>query len=350
MAPLMQSHPVPRSPAFDYAIGIGSVWISAGFFLDAWAHGHVPVETFFTPYHGVFYSGMFVTMLAIAIFVARNRAHGYAWRDCVPAPYRLAMLGIPIFVLAGIGDMLWHLALGIEEGVDALLSPTHQALGLGIFFLASGPIRSVVADPREKPQASLQLPLVFGLSAWLVLVHFGTAYAFDPAAGRTNAPPPIAPYTPQYLTALSIGYYKVSIGVLIAIFQSLVMAGFALWTVSRVRTFPGAFTLFFLIGNAPAAAAFTNDTPLLAVTLAQSLAAGLLADFLVSRYDPQPERIRELRWFAIAVPMTYSGVYLLGTLVADGLWWDWNVALGAWIWTGTCGFALSLIATARRSA
>ena len=346
----MQRQPVPRSLGFDYAVGLCTLWTSSGFFLDAWAHGHVPVENFFTPYHGVFYSGMLAVFAVIGIFGVRNRLRGYAWRDTVPEPYRLALLGIPIFFLAGFGDMVWHQLLGIEEGVDALLSPTHQGLGLGIFFLASGPIRSVIADRTGSTTLGRQLPLVLGLATWIVLMHFGTAYAFDPGVGRTNAPPPIAPFTPQYLTIIAIGYYKVSIGVLIVIFQSAVMTGFALWLVSRIRTKPGTFTLLYVLGNAPAAAAFTNHTPLLAVTVAQSLVTGLIADFIVARYDPQPERVTAFRWFAVAVPMTYIAVYLLGTVLADGTWWDWNVALGAWIWAGVCGFALSLVSTARRTA
>src|SRR5579863_10614108 len=140
-----QQHAAPRSIALDYAVGICGVWISGGFFLDAWAHGHVPVESFFTPYHAVFYSGMLALVLMVGAFVLRARGRGYAWPDTVPRPYRLALLRIPIFVAAGIGDMLWHRFFGIEEGVDALLSPTHQILGLGIFLVASGPIRSVLA-------------------------------------------------------------------------------------------------------------------------------------------------------------------------------------------------------------
>ena len=338
---------VSRSLAFDYAVGVCCVWIASGFFLDAWAHGHVPVESFFTPYHGIFYSGMLALLLVLAGFILRNRARGYAWSDCVPRPYRLALLGIPIFIAAGVGDMLWHIALGVEEGVDALLSPTHQALGLGIFFLSSGPIRSVLAD-RTSTSLVKQLPLTLGLATWLILVHFGTAYAFDPSAGRTNAPPPIAPFTPDYLTSLSIGYYKVSLGVLVVIFQSTVMNGFALWLISRMKTQPGTFALLYLIGNVPAAAAFTNQTPLLAVTIAQSAITGIVADTLIARYDPQPANRRAFAWFAVAVPISYVGVYLAGTAIADRLWWDWNVALGAWIWAGVCGYALSLLATARR--
>ena len=345
----MDQRPVPRSLAFDYAVGVCAVWISSGFFLDAWAHGHVPIESFFTPYHGVFYSGMFAMIATLGGFAVANRMRGYRWIDCVPRPYRLALLGIPVFLVAGAGDLLWHLALGVEEGVDALLSPTHQALGLGIFFLASGPIRSVVADPQDSRSLIRQIPLALGLATWLILLHFGTAYAFDPAAGRTNAPPPIAPFTPDYFTAIAIGYYKVSLGVLIVIFQSLAMNGLALWLVSRLRTYPGTFALLYVIGNVPAAAAFTNHTPLLAITIAQSLLTGLLADFYVARFDPQPANATAFRTFAVLLPMTYIGFYLLGTLLADGIWWDWNVALGAWIWSGACGFALSMIVTARRS-
>lgn len=341
---------VGRSLSLDYAIGICSVWVASGFFLDAWAHGHVPIETFFTPYHATFYSGMLAMIIIYTIFTLRNRARGFGWRESLPPGYRLSVLGIPIFLLAGIGDLGWHLWLGVEEGVDALLSPTHQALGLGMFFLAMGPIRSVLADRANSTTFKRQLPLVLGLIAWLTLVHFGTAYAFDPGAGRIDAPPSIAHFTPDYLTAITLGYYKVSIGVLILIFQSLLMTGFALWMISRIHLRPGMFTLLFLLSNIPAAAAFTNATPLLLVTVIQSLVAGLVADFLVARTDPQPGRPRAYRLFAVAVSLAYGGTYLIATLFASGLWWDWNVALGAWIWTGLVGFALTLVGTARRTA
>jgi hypothetical protein len=352
----MRQHSAPRSLALDYAVGVCGVWISSGFFLDAWAHGHVPVESFFTPYHAVFYSGMLVLALALVAFALRSRRRGYGWADVFPRPYRFAILGIPVFIFGGIGDMLWHKMLGIEEGVDALLSPTHLVLGLGIFLVASGPIRSAVADRTRATTLARQLPAILGLATWLLLVHFGTAYAFDPAAGRTNAPPPISPFTVNYLTALAIGYYKISTGMLIVLLQSSVITGFALWLESRIRTRPGMLTLLYLVGNTPAAAAFTNQTALLAATVLQSLAAGIVGDVFVARIDLRPaatgpdDKAQPLRWFAVILPVTYIGVYLVATLITDRLWWDWNVALGAWIWAGVCGFALSLIATARRPA
>jgi hypothetical protein len=343
------AHAAARSLWFDYAVGACCVWISSGFFLDAWAHGHVPVESFFTPYHAVFYSGMLALTLVFAGFAARNHARGLSWADALPRPYRVALIGVPVFLAGGIGDLIWHRMLGLEEGVDALLSPTHQIIGLGIFFLASGPIRSVLADRERATTLARQLPLAFGLATWLLLAHFGTAYGFDPGAGRTNAPPPIAPFTPDYLTALGIGYYRVSVGVLIVILQSALMSGFALWLVSRLRPRPGMLTLIYLIGNVPPAAAFTNGSNLLVITLAQSLVAGIVGDVLIERFDPHPERVTPFRWFSAIVPMTYIGVYLLAVVLTDGMWWDWNIALGAWIWSGITGFALGLVAVARRA-
>lgn len=339
----------PRSLAFDYAVGICCVWISGGFFLDAWAHGHVPVESFFTPYHAAFYSGMLVLAIVFVVFATHNHRRGYAWSDALPRPYRVALAGIPIFVAAGLGDMLWHHLLGLEEGVDALLSPTHQVIGLGIFFLASGPIRSVLADRAHSMTAATQTPLALGLATWLLLAHFGTAYAIDPAAARSSAPPPIAPFTPDYLTALSIGYYKISVGVLVVIFQSALISGFALWTVSRLRPAPGMLTIVYVAGGLPPAAAFTNDSNLLAVAAVQALLTGIVADTLVARWNPRPEDRARFRIFAAAVPMTYSGAYLLATAFWGGLWWDWNVSLGAWLWSGVTGYVLSLLASARRA-
>jgi hypothetical protein len=331
----------PRSLPFDYAVSICSVWISSGFFLDAWAHGHVPVETFFTPYHGVFYSGMLAMIVVLAAYWVRHRG--------LPEGYRLAVLGIPIFLIAGVGDLIWHLLLGIEEGVDALLSPTHQLLGLGIFFLASGPIRAVLADRARSTTLNTQLPMVLSLAAWLTLFHFGTAYAFDPAAGLTNAPPLQNGAAADYFTSLAIGYYKISAGVLIMIFQAIAMTGFALYAASRIRLAHGAFTIFYVLGNAAAAAAFTNQTALFLTTIAQSLVAGIVADVLVARRDPQPDNPVAYRIFAVSIPLAYMGIYLLVTVAVDRLWWDWNEALGAWLWCGVVGFALSLIGTARRT-
>ena len=85
--------------------------------------------------------------------------------------------------------------------------------------------------------------------------------------------------------------------------------------------------------------------------VAQSLVAGLVADFLRrSGSIRNPSASCAFRWFAVARADDVHRRVLARDVRVDGIWWDWNVALGAWIWAGVCGFALSLVVTARRTA
>jgi hypothetical protein len=84
-----------------------SLWVLLGVFLDAWAHNNLAqLETFFTPWHAVLYSGF----VALAGWICWLLWHGV--RDgrrgiaAVPVGYALAVLGAPLFALAGLGDYL----------------------------------------------------------------------------------------------------------------------------------------------------------------------------------------------------------------------------------------------------
>ncbi len=94
----------PRSPTLDFLIGIVGLWLAAGFLWDSWAHLHVGIETFFTPYHDVFYCAMLAGSTIMGIAARRNYALRYRGRHVLPLPYQRALLGIPIFFLGGIGD------------------------------------------------------------------------------------------------------------------------------------------------------------------------------------------------------------------------------------------------------
>jgi hypothetical protein len=70
---------------FEMSFTLLSAWLVGGLFLDGWAHFHVAaLETFFTPWHAVFYSGF----LALAGFTGLTLSHyhrqGYPWRQAIP--------------------------------------------------------------------------------------------------------------------------------------------------------------------------------------------------------------------------------------------------------------------------
>ncbi|QBD83298.1 hypothetical protein EPA93_48000 [Ktedonosporobacter rubrisoli] len=108
-------------------------WLILGITLDTWAHRHIKLETFFTPWHGVLYSGLLAAALALPGVILMNRWRGLSWKEALPTGYDMAILGLIGSFIGGIGDMFWHIFFGVEQLIDAQFSPTHMPL---CFFLA----------------------------------------------------------------------------------------------------------------------------------------------------------------------------------------------------------------------
>src|SRR3954454_15458089 len=128
-----------------------SSWLAGGIFLDGWAHAHLDtLDTFFTPWHAAVYSGALATASFLVAALCINHTRGYAWQRALPAGYELSLLGMGIFALSGVGDMIWHTLFGIEQSFAALLSPTHLGLGLGLGLVVSGPLRAAWRRPASE--------------------------------------------------------------------------------------------------------------------------------------------------------------------------------------------------------
>lgn len=63
-------------------------WLVLGIFIDGYAHNHGVVETFFTPWHAILYSGFLVCAAWIIglILYARKR-NGCSWKEAIPSGY-----------------------------------------------------------------------------------------------------------------------------------------------------------------------------------------------------------------------------------------------------------------------
>ena len=200
---------------FDWIMVVVSVWWLGGLFIDGWAHSNIPqLETFFTPWHAVFYSGylavaftLFVQILLnlrqsalIAggstpslVTLVRESLPGNRWLRAIPSGYELSVLGLAIFAVSGIGDMTWHLILGIERSTEALLSPTHLGLALGIGLALSGPLRAAWCRSGVTPSWRQLGPAIFSLTFTFSLLTFFTEYASPliipwPILARGNSP------------------------------------------------------------------------------------------------------------------------------------------------------------------
>jgi len=121
-----------------------STWLVGGVLADGWAHEHITLESFITPWHAVLYAGF----MALAGWVGWVGLHTAPRREgartpfVFPAGYSLAATGAVIFWLSGIADFAWHTAFGIEHGDAALLSPSHLGLLCGGVLLTTTPLRS----------------------------------------------------------------------------------------------------------------------------------------------------------------------------------------------------------------
>ena len=163
---------------FDWAMVLLTGGWVGGLYLDGWAHRHGKVDqSFFTPWHAVFYAGYLVTALLIVMAAYRNVRGGRRGWDVLPASYELSALGLVIFGLAGIGDLIWHTLFGIEVDTEALLSPTHLLLAMGLVLAISGPLRAGWRRVVPAEHWWALFPMVIVLAFLLSVFTFMTQFA-----------------------------------------------------------------------------------------------------------------------------------------------------------------------------
>ncbi|HVR33500.1 MAG TPA: hypothetical protein VMS74_12450 [Acidimicrobiia bacterium] len=133
-----------RNPSrLDVVTGILATALGLGFFIDLWAHSHGRVDdSFFTPWHAMLYAAAGAFGGVLLGTALKGRRNGTTLLGGLPRGYDLAFLGAVLFLVAGLADLVWHLLFGIEENVDALLSPTHLVLGTSGMMMVFGPVRS----------------------------------------------------------------------------------------------------------------------------------------------------------------------------------------------------------------
>jgi len=333
---------------FDWSMAVASLWCSGGILLDAWYHFHSTVETFFEPAHGLLYAGLLASFLFTGFAMHRNHRDGFSWPNALPRGYETTLAGLGVFLAGGVLDMIKHTLWGFEQGFNALLSPTHLMIGAGMFLIMTGPVRSALK--RERPPATLvaQLPMLLALASMMELIHWGTQFVFLSEAERMNAPLDPARFPHDTFTLLSLLYYKEGIGLLTVVVQSLLLAGFALFTVRRIRLAPGALVVLFTTGNIFIAAAHSNRIGQFAAVLLASICAGAFGDVL--RVDRARGTVRP-NLFAFGIPAIYWAVMLVTLAVAvGGVWWSPDVIYGSILFAGLCGsFLYALLGAKEQS-
>jgi hypothetical protein len=329
------------SVRFDAVMVVLIYWWLIGTYLDGWAHNSGLVDSsFFTPYHAVLYSGVAVIGLALGITQIRNIQKGYAWQSALPSGYMPALLGIGIFAVGGVFDLVWHTLFGLEANIQALLSPSHLILAAGSFLFASAPLRAAWGRQEAANWRSL-LPAILSLAATFSILTFFTQYANF--ANR-----------PYILVNLPAGYsgpeaqdtfYFSLYGIMSLLIPSILSMGILLMALRRWTLPVGTVTLLTSINTALMLwLKFHSASQFWPALLALPL-GGLLVDIFLWRFKPITERPTALRWLAFSVPFVTSLTYLLIlNTFGNGLWWQIHMWLGAPFIAGIAGLFLSYLA------
>lgn len=163
----------------DVSQALLGLWFTVGMFVDAWAHHRGLPEDFWTPWHGLLYSGYLVVALDLLWALRQGVAAGRPWRRALPAAYRPSLAGAAVFALGGVGDAVWHTLFGVEADVDAIFSPSHLALSIGAMLLLAGPLRAAWRRGGSLRQAGWgrAWPAILSLTYSLLLLHFFLQFA-----------------------------------------------------------------------------------------------------------------------------------------------------------------------------
>ncbi len=327
----MENQFAKPSSLFDWLFVIfGGMW-TTGVFIDGWAHIHRAStrDSFFTPWHAIFYGGMMLTATLLLLQLAHNHANGYSLRRSLPREYFFALSGVAIALVAGVGDLLWHSIFGIEIGVEALLSPTHILLAIGGAIAVSGPFHAVWYRHKDHPLHAFPtiLSASYFLSVVLFMLQFLNPFNF-PWATLSFFERNVS--NPEY----AIGVGIASIIIFTGVYMGLILSSIKHWS------FPfGSFTL--ILGLNVFAITVTHGEYY--EFIATGVIAGLVHDILYHILKPKQRGEKYIRLFSLLAPMILFGAYFITLFLTDRIIWSVHMWTGAIVLAGITGFLMSYL-------
>jgi hypothetical protein len=302
------------------------LWLIGGLFLDGSAHNQRgdTIESFFTPWHAVFYSGFAAVAAWCGWLASRGWQRGRRGLAAFPDGYALAALGVPLFGVSGVGDLIWHTLLGIEVGIEALLSPTHLGLFTGAVLILAAPLNAVWRAPlgRSAP----------GVARWVAALSVTSLLA-------------TVAFMHMYMWGLlmvpqGLGWVQTRGELSAVLLTSLIQTAPVLLLLFRFTLPFGAVTVMYGVTNTGLALMLQPGdvrVPLLAA------GCGLLADTLHAALRPSPTRVYHLRAFAFLLPLCVWVPYLGGAVKLGLSNLSLELWLGVAVMAGLGGVGLSVL-------
>jgi hypothetical protein len=217
--------------------------------------------------------------------------------------------------------MGWHTVFGVEEDLEALLSPTHLLLMVGGLLLTTAPLRAAWHQPDMHPRLPAFLPAVISAALSAAVLGFFLQFSSpfhlhheEFAAGAGDA----------VQSAVVLGF----------LVTTALLVGLAMLLVRRWRTPPGTlavvFTGFALLMTGLHA---FRQLPLVLA----ALAAGVVGDVLIARGAGA-------RSIGVLVPLAMWASWFAVYELVWGLGWSPELWTGTIVLSTLTGLGLSLLA------
>lgn len=321
----------PATRVEQIATLLGGFWLTIGIFVDGYAHENIidtATEDFLTPWHALFYSG-FLATAAWMVVVALRRQRAPRFVDRFPPGYRLGAVGIGLFALGGIGDGIWHTIYGVETSIDALLSPTHLLLFVGLLLILSAPLRASWVGPDvDDGWRQLAIPVV-SIALCAALVAFFFTYVWGLSANGWLG----VTYEPD----TGFGEGAVNFGMTASLVSTIVLVAPIVLLLRRWSLPFGTVAGIWTVVAALEKLAFEGDD----VAIPAALVGGLAFDLLL-RWPSGPRRWI-VRAAAFTAPVVMWTTWMWLSRNTPGIAMPVEIWMGVIVFAGLAGLGLALI-------
>lgn len=327
---------LPLSDARSQYLTLLLVFLTvAGLYPDVWSHGQG------------FYAGYLATAVWLLRPVGRVIRRPPIRASSLPATFAYDVVGVGLFAVGGLANMVWHTPFGLEKGVDISFSPSHLFLFLGLILMASSPFR---AAARERPRLTVVslrnfMPALLSLTLATSLVALVLIHLWAMAGSHYMTPAVMAEIQrfgsgDPYLTRLVRDIANAG-GIGNILISTIVLLGPIVLMFQGWQPPFGTLTTFLTVTVWLIASVTGFWVPLL---LAVPVLAGLVADSLVHVLRPSLDRTMVLRLCVVTTPVVLWSLYFLAVALQWGLAWTPSMWAGVIMWTGLVGWGLSLVA------
>jgi len=160
-------------------------------------------ETFFTPPHGVLYTGVGIGLISAIMSVIALLKNKEILKKSFSLGLKLIIIGSLFQITAGPGDFYWHEIFGI----DGLLSPTHLTLITGILIQSVGIVIGLTRlIPYNFKAVKPTLVFAFGV-LWFITVGFIFQFTLPISTGDSMDLDP-DPYIATIIAASTMPFFS----------------------------------------------------------------------------------------------------------------------------------------------